>query len=65
MSSYMGASDWALDKTQARMKRVYYDEDCDASVHEHETGCPESIPVRHAYMSAARGGDFSDSVFTR
>jgi len=64
MSHYMGASDWALDKTQARMKRVYYDEDCDASVHEHETGCPESIPVRHAYMSAARGGDFSDSVFT-
>jgi len=69
----MGIHDWALDSTMDRMQSVYYNKTCpvvaDKKTKEEklfaaDTGCPDSIPVRHLQATGNRAGDIADGPFT-
>jgi len=62
---YSSAMDMAIDASQDRMARVYWKKDkCNDKVTKAGTGCPEAIPIRAAYISNVRAGDYTDSAFS-
>jgi len=64
----VGVEDFALDKNNEKNKRVYSEKE-DAkcategykSVEKYRTGCPDSIPVRKAFGSTNRAGDYGNT----
>lgn len=60
ISMHNGIMDYSIDKTQARMRKVYCGGECDKDlVKSLPAGdrCPDSIPVRAAMLTNERAGD--------
>lgn len=62
---YVGAADFSVDSSLARMRKVYHNEECPESTgsSQDDTGCPRHIPAREALLTGVRAGDLFDSPY--